>query len=67
MKQLNSSFQILACTRKRTEWKTWKFNKLDGRVDFSNLPFNICIENLKPNVLGLFFVFVFFSANESAH
>ena len=47
MKQLKSLFQILACTRKRTEWK---FNKLDGRVDFSNLPFNICIENLKPNV-----------------
>ena len=47
MKQLKSSFQILARTRKRTEWK---FNKLDERVDFSNLPFNICIENLKPNV-----------------
>lgn len=46
MKQLKSLIQILAYTRKRTEWK---FNKLDARVDFNNLPFNICIENLKPN------------------
>ena len=47
MKQLKSLFQVLAYTRKRTEWK---FNKLNVRVDFNNLSFNISIGNLKPNV-----------------